>query len=499
MTGEMKGVTQVHSYVHKNGNNYTSVNLLYAIVIICGLMGSFTSSIFIMMTDRESCYFLYFLLPLGFAFFLLSTLMCDHRIHKSIMFWLFIGLYFLKLVITPAISAMGGWYTLAKGKGYASYLPSAILLSIWESVFIGLALIFYTRMHVGGYRIKVSSFRTDNGSKFDGADFIVVIGTLFIIFTLLYYPPLRVRFAWLLTIGTNQAPVPELRSWRDFFVSNGRQVPLGIIDTLMMKVFYVVRVLLPALLIEKIYQKRWGWKKKAILSLFMILICAQITTEANGETILMTFAMVITLFMIYPKFYKKYGKIVVLTGMIAAGILFMLKIEGSGGYAQNDVSSIQKVSATMNAYMNGPINLAIAIKAKENYTIFMGIEEVLGGLPLLNRFFREYQTSTIFNEVFWGVKGRTDQLLPSLGQGYMYFGFFFAPLLQFFFLIMGMKLEDFAKTADSNKVKGYFLFLAVVLTWTIGNNLSHVLGYFLRYLPGIIILYFKKYRIKLRL
>ncbi|KAI4444749.1 hypothetical protein FMM80_24340 [Schaedlerella arabinosiphila] len=473
----------------------TSIRPLYAIIIFGGLIGSLFSAVIIVKTDRAGEYFLYFLLPLGFAIFLICTLFCNSKIQNKNVFIIFVGLYFIKLVITPAVSAMSGWYALAKGEGYLDYLSEAILLTVWEPVFIGALLMIYTNSRE--YRIK-SNFLKEYGIKFDGADLLIIIATLFVVGTLLYYPPLRVRVAWLLTIETNEAVTPVVRSWRDFFTANGRQLPLGIIDTLMMKTFYIIRVLFPLMLIEKIYHQNWRWRKKAFLSLFIVLLCAQVTTEANGETILMAIGLILLLFMIYPKLYESCGKAIIMFGVVVAGMLFALKVKGSSGDTQSDVTFIQSISATMNAYMNGPVNLAIAIKAKENYNMFMGIEEILGGLPILNRFFSGYQTSTIFNEAFWGMKGRTDQLLPALGQGYMYFGSVFAPIVQFFFIIWGLGLEDLSEKAESIKVKGYFIFMAVLVIWTIGNNLSHVMSFFIRYFPGIIILYFKKYRVKVK-
>lgn len=470
----------------------TGLSPLYAAIILLGLVGSFLSAIIVARSERESEYFLYFLLPVGFVVFLIFTLFCDYRIQHQTVFLLFVGLYFLKLVVTPTVTALGGWHTLVTGKEYLNYLPDAILLTVWEPVFIGFALVIYSRRK--RYRFK-SNFLKDYCAKFDGADIIIIIAVLFIVGTLLYYPPLRVRFAWLLTIETNQDVTPVVRSWHEFFVENGRQLPLGIIDTLMMKIFYVIRVLFPVMLMEKIFNKGWKWEKKVFLSLLIVLLCAQVTTEANGETIIAAIGLILLLFMLYPKLYK-YGAIIIVFGALAAGTLFALKVKGSGGYTQNGMTVMQSISATMNAYMNGPVNLAIAINAKEKYNILMGIEEILGGFPLLNQFFSEYQTSIIFNETFWGVKGRTDQLLPALGQGYMYFGSVFAPLLQCFFIMWGIELEELSKKAKSIKVKGYFIFLAVLITWTIGNNLSHVITFFIKYLPGIIILYFKKYRVK---
>lgn len=483
-------------------DNYTKVSHLYAVIVIIGLFCSIISMIIIIHMGKGSEYFLFFLLPVGFSFFLIMTSFCDHNIYESTVFLIFVGLYFLKLVVTPALSAIGDWYTLAEDTVYGDYLTHAIFLTIWEPLFVGTAMIVYTRRRRRSNQFKSTFFRDifmkDFKYRFDGADLIIVVGVLFIIGTLLYYPPLRVRLEWILNITSNQNEVPIVRSWRNFSAANGREMPLGIIDTLMMKVFYVVRVLFPVMLIEKVYRTKWGWRKKVFTSLLIVLTAAQITTEANKETVLCVISLVLLIFALYPRFQKKYAKVVIIVGMLAVGTLFALKVSGDVGYIKNSVNIAQSISATMNAYMNGPINLAIAIKAKHNYNIFMGIEEVLGGLPFLSRFFQGYQTSIIFNEAFWGFKGRADQLLPSLGQGYMYFGSILAPTLQFLFIIWGMKFEDISKGVESIKVKGYFIFLSVVMIWTVGNNLSHVMTAMVQYLPGIIILYFMKYKVKIK-
>lgn len=473
--------------------NYGRVSFLYAVEFFGGLCCSMISTIVIACTDREREYFLYFLLPVGFMFFLILTLFCNHKLHRKITFLIFIALYFLKLVVTPVVSAMGDWHTLAEGSGYLDYLPEAILLTVWEPIFVGVALILYTRGIRRSIGLK-ANYLKDFSSRFDGADLLIVVGVVFVVGTLLYYPPLRVRLEWMLCIATNQDATPVVRSWRNFFVANGREIPLGIVDTMMMKVFYVIRVLFPMMLMEKLYRTKRSWKEKAVLSFLILLMAAQITTEANGETVLCIGSLIFLALALYPEVRKRYGIFILILGVLAAGILFVLKVKD--GYSSESV--MKGVSATLNAYLNGPINLAIAIKSKASYNVFMGSEEILGGLPFLNRFFYGYQTSVLFNKSFWGFAGRTDQLLPALGQGYMYFGPIFAPIFQFLFIIWGVGLENISEKADSIKVKGYFIFLALIATWTIGNNFSHVMSFVQRYLPGVIVLYFKRYRIKLK-
>ena len=495
--GKGKGMNYLADFhAFSKGGDVLRISPTYAWILLIGFLGSIVSAILIVTSKREEAFFWYFLLPIGFCVFLGLTLFCNHHLYKKKVFLIFLGLYFLKLVVTPAVSAMGDWHTLAATTGinsYQSYLPSAIVLSAWEPILVGLALAIFTWLQWG--RSVPSDFLRSRNLRFDGADVLILLGVLFIVGVLIYSPPLRVRFAWMAHVGTNQDVKPIVRSLSNFFSASGRDVPLGIIDTIMMMLFYVVRVLFPLMLLEKIYKKTWRWKKKAFVSLFIVLMGAQVTTEANGETILAATGLVLLLLMLYPKFYQKYGKWIIVLGMIAVVTLFALKVTGS--YKKGAGNAMQAVSATMNAYMNGPVNLAIAMEAEKNYTSLMGIEEVFGGMPGIGRFFKSYQTSVIFNKSFWGKEGRTDQLLPSLGQGYMYVGTVFAPILQFLFIAWSLGFENLAERAESVKVKGYCMFMAVVTIFTIGINLSHVLGFFLKYFPGFIILYFARYRFRL--
>ena len=487
------------SYIWHKGNRFTSVPRISAYIIIFGLIGCMLSSIIILMSDNDDEYFLYFLLPIGYAAFLIITMFAHHAIYNKVVFYIFVGLYFLKLVVTPAVSAMGDFSTFNSGIGVKDYIFSAILLSVWEPIFVSLALAIYTRCNTFGYGCNTgyhSNYIKRNSKGCDGADFIILAGILFVVLALLYYPPLCVRFHWILNIGTAQDTAPITRSWRDFFASNAREVPLGIVDTYMMVTFYVVRVLFPLMVIEKIGQARLDLLEKATASFLVIVLAAQITTEVNADTIFMSIATSILVFKLYPKFLKRYGAIIFVAGILSIAALFALKVTGSANGLLDNLTPMQRLSAVLNAYVNGPLNLSLAIKAEENYDISMGISEFLGGLPIFNHFFMGNQTTVIFNETYWGFAGRTDQLLPSLGQGYMYFGPIFAPLQQFLFIILALKLEDISDNSISVKMKGYFLFLAIVMIWTIGNNLSTIIGYGLRYLPGIIILYFIKYRCK---
>ena len=70
------------------------------------------------------------------------------------------------------------------------------------------------------------------------------------------------------------------------------------------------------------------------------------------------------------------------------------------------------------------------------------------------------------------------------------------PCFAISFFIWGLGFEKLPERAENVKVKGYFLFVALVTVWTVGLNLSHVLGFFLRYFPGFIILFFTRYKFR---
>lgn len=466
------------------------------LVLIPAMFCAVLAAAFLVCLEKPDIYRWYFLLPLGYACFLMLTQLFKSSLRERPVFYMLLGLYFIKFVITPVFTAASGWYTLVPGSWFLQYMPKAVFLSAWELVFLGAGAAVITRCRRRNER--TIGFLADHMVRFDAADLLIWAGVAFIAGMVLYYPPLRARFQLLLHIGTNENPVIATRSWRDLFAANGRQVPLGIVDTLMMNVFYIVRVLFPLMLLEKIYLKSWKESKKVLVSAMVSLAAIQITTEANADTIFTGICLFFVILTAYPEFCRKWGKQVVLAGGVAAAALFFIKVRGSAGDI-SDRTLLEHLSATLNSYMAGPFNIAAAIAAKKNYTAWMGLEEVLAGLPLIGRMFEGYQTSRIFNEIFWGFAGRTDQLLPAAGQGYLYFGALFSPVISLLFVLLAFWSDRYFLKSASIKEKGFLFLFCLIGSFMIANNLSHCLSYLKRYAPGFLILYMKKYRIGIKI
>ncbi|MCI9584956.1 MAG: hypothetical protein HFG46_15035, partial [Clostridium sp.] len=102
-------------------------------------------------------------------------------------------------------------------------------------------------------------------------------------------------------------------------------------------------------------------------------------------------------------------------------ILFVRKVNGSTGFSE-DATVWNNLSITLNSYLNGPFNLSVVFAMREQYHPLTAITETLAELPAGGRIFARYSTSVLFNETLWGISGRTDQLLPAVGQGLLYFG-----------------------------------------------------------------------------
>lgn len=185
--------------------------------------------------------------------------------------------------------------------------------------------------------------------------------------------------------------------------------------------------------------------------------------------------------------------------MIAGGIglvliLFVRKVNGSTGFSE-DATVWNNLSITLNSYLNGLFNLSVVFAMREQYHPLTAITETLAELPAGGRIFARYSTSVLFNETLWGISGRTDQLLPAVGQGLLYFGGGLAPVIPLLFALMSFRFEKMADECQSVKKRGLMLFASVICAFLIGNNLSHCLTYFSTYFPAYALLFFSRYKV----
>ena len=441
--------------------------------------------------DRPAECMLYYLIPLsnGLFFVILSPFYSRLLTHMS--YTLVIGLYFAKYTVVPFFTRLGGYATFVEGSDAWSYMPAAILLTCYEQIFVaaGLYLSCSREARIKRTRTGISGQPT---RRFDACDMAVLAGTAAVAGILLYYPSLRQNFHLATQIGEAGNPILELRSWRE--IGNGGTAPLGIVNTLMLMIFKVIHIMLPLMLLEKIWYhvKRRG--RALFYSVLVTGAALMVMTESNANSIFIAITLTVLLFYLYPAYAEKYAACVIAGGIGLVLILFVRKVNGSTGFS-DDATVWNNLSITLNSYLNGPFNLSVVFAMREQYHPLTAITETLAELPAGGRLFARYSTSVLFNETLWGISWRTDQLIPAVGQGLLYFGGGLAPVIPLLFALMSFQFEKMADECQSVKKRGLMLFASVICAFLIGNNLSHCLTYFSTYFPAYALLFFSRYKV----
>ncbi len=193
----------------------------------------------------------------------------------NISYTLVIGLYFAKYVVVPFFTRLGGYATFVEGSDAWRYMEAAILLTCYEQIFVAVGLYLSCSREA---RIQ----RTQ--------------------------------------IGEARNPVLELRSWRE--LGNGGTAPLGIVNTLMLMVFKVVHIMLPLMLLEKIWYHVKHRRKALFYSILVIGAALMVMIESNANSIFVAVTLTVLLFYLYPAYAKKYAACVTAGGICRVLLLF---------------------------------------------------------------------------------------------------------------------------------------------------------------------------------
>lgn len=411
--------------------------------------------------------------PLVFALCTMVFLLRMNKAYSYISVMGIIGIYFIKDVLVPLFLMLGKYQYIATNSEILNYMDMAVFLMKYETICTYIVLALFS----GRTASSVSKEGRFNkaGVTFD---FTITIMVLLIIGILCVYPSLKDRFHTIFSIGKPAKYIP-IRSWR---VSGSE--PLGIIDTLMRAVFALLQIIFPVCVIKVIYCK-YGKQRSNKGVFWLLLLSASSFFLMTGENANSVFTAAAVLCIVCILYFKKLKRVIpFIAGAGFFGIAIALLAKGGLFDESNGKTLFFELSKTLNAYFGGPINVAAACLLKESTKKIFIASDFFNVLPfissLFSGIFKESSTAA-FNIVFWGSAGRSDQLLPGIGQGALYFGYFLAPIIPCFFVCAAIKLEKWARRAESYYYKYYFYYtMLIMIILTGGNNLSHFYRYAIR-------------------
>lgn len=372
-------------------------------VFICLMIG-----IFIMDLNNYAYKFL-FILPIlyGVLFVLVIPIFIKEKKYGPGLILLYI-ITFIRYVIMPILLKETYYYRDARYQPENTSLNIAILIMIVELISIALMVIIF-------YKIPNSNKIVAELSKEENQNRKLMLGFVLIIcfIIVLRNPNVLKFFNFFLIQESTQIYTQEALN----------------ASTLQVLAISWIRVLLPVLWIKCCKEKLLKTKNDIWCYIAMIgpLLAITFFNGTSRSSIIMpAYAYTLILGKTFPKYKKRIQISIISVASIAVLSLTLFK---SFGHNVNSVNSIniQWLANYLQAYFGGPHNMAIAIETKKMFINEIGIgtflSDILGPITIIGKPFRNsLSTPELFNYKFFGSNVSFDQVIPTAGESYMFFG-----------------------------------------------------------------------------
>lgn len=349
---------------------------------------------------------------------------------------------------------------LMVASGYSSVLPlpsyicgnEAILLMVYESFSISIALILSNRKLVGSRMLMTQETTNDKLISL-----FVLGGLVYCVLVAYFVPNVQEIFRSIFDLAD-----------ADFNMAIEEEFAAGsmlrALRTLFTIVFNVIRIMLPIYIIRYLISKRV--KYVIIYGVIILLVVLQflLITSTFAEAVVSTLVFLLAIVKIDPKVGKTTMRAAPILVSTIVFVYFYVRYTVQASM-YNTSSSIVYMAEVVNAYFTGIDNVAgsMILSRDERFTYL--IDSIITTIPFNTTLFgqREVFMQTLFNT----INGSQGQIPSTIGNGYFYFGFLLAPIFSFCFTYYSVY---FSKRAESVSILWKYVaytFISVVLSLAI--------------------------------
>lgn len=402
----------------------------------------------IIIFSGPSQYKILFLAPLFHC--VLSILFSDVYIKctQNIIILICVLGYFLKLVVIPVLDCCFENVSVLDDYNIieTTLLPSVCLFS-YEMIFVFLVIKNHMKRSQNNWlHIKKDQVIDYSKVKISFGSLLIISGLLIIALILLYlFPDLSSYF---IKIGISTDEVIMRYS-----ISQNTRLSMGYLYWIATVIFDLLNYILPGILfifIMNVFKKKWVQNFIAILLAFFL--CNFVSDQAYISYI-SALTILVLLYFNNKKVIKKHKVIFTLIMVFGAFfVIYMISTKNSG----IEITYASLVNAYFPAYNNLGFSLLIDNK------IALFINDILKSIPLVKGFFTALPSGlSDFDELVSGYSNVQGQIIPMIGQGRMYFGFIFAPILSAIVMKASLVVNETFYRTNSFWLKYYALILAV--------------------------------------
>ena len=414
-------------------------------------------AIFISYNKLPSYYNLMPLIPLINGIMSLIALQNIGHRKTNVAAVLMFGVMSVRYAIIPFLMTYGGQFTLMKVHIDAN-AETGILLSIYECVAVNLAIIFaFKRIRINYDNIEVNAVFDSKMYKY------VVLMFLFCVVMLASSPVLLDNYMTIFDLNQEE------------FTHAGRvdEAALGsvvrIMRSLYSVVFNVARILVPIYVVGACEKRiSSNFFLFCIVMLFVFLQFMMITATF-AESIVSALVVLLAVIKIRPSLGNR---IVKLSPFAVAGIILtyffvryqVSQVSGHSQYMGNN--TLEYICGTVSAYFTGIDNVAAALNLPKD--------------EVFSHFISSLQITIPFNTTIFGKAGESlpalynlsngvlGQIPATVGNGYYYFGYLFAPIFSVLFAYYGIQFGIMSLATESYWRYICYSFIGIVLALGIG-------------------------------
>lgn len=429
-----------------------------------GIVISFLAALICLFKSSEAPegYEYFWLVPLFYSLCLSLSRIRNH-------YFSFLGIsilniiLFIRYVVAPLFSSLTGLYTHSRlGLSSSNNNEIAVFLLIMEMALLFLALNFASSSLI---KVKERCVKNINIRKNNG---VYILFASIGILGYFLFPAIKERINFLIVDEVEIYNLNSIASITFFLTMNA------------------ANLLFLWVLSRELYKKKNGklsYKFIVLLFAFMSII---VVSSSSRLTILANGIAIIALLNFTQLLSKKSLNLLGVTTVIVILSITSLRLFGEGEILtfQNNATNyfdLQMVSDYLQAYFGGADLISAAVGVSENFSFLNQFgtffNEIFSSIVFVRQIIPPSSASStvLFNSLF-GFTEFNSMILPTLGQGYMYFGIFGGPLFSVLLFFILYWAEKRLLTAEDIGVKYAFYIFTIWLAFFPMQNLNIIVS-----------------------
>lgn len=464
-----------------------NVSILFLIMVAM----SFVTAMLLLCDIAQADHFaLLFLQPLSFGALTLFTYRYMYQIMSRISMVIIYLSYFCRMVLVPLFMFFGSYSTLLSESVIGPHMSEAIILSCIEWIIIAFMLIYNSAKQASAnslfenYRSGVELDDISDNRVPQRLKILIALMALYIIYIILQDDSV-IRQNFSLMVGTSDDWYVRA-GYRSLDDVGGEGV-LGVMVTAVLYFFWYIQALVPPVLLIRIMKKGTSTKTKIFQVYLIAGIVFMITTGTKAHSVECALAFILLAYSIFGNRMRTSLKLIAYGAIVVVFVAIFAK-SGLSNSAAN-------ISSVFSSYFGGVQNLSAAIYAKSTGSGF-GVKNILADfvnqIPLFgNRLRTMLNLGSTTNRLFNAAISQRNigQIIPSIGQGYSYFGLFFAPVIPMIATSIAIGFDNKAINETNLIKKNVYLIAAIMMARAVAmtNLMSAVIYLFNTYVSlGIV-------------